>query len=125
MFLLIGCIVYVVDVSLAWLMLRINGFSVSISVTIAYIVGVITHFFLNNKLTFSDSSLHWGKKLRGYILVLVINYCITLVTVQTILAMLIDNIIIAKSIAALITAVTGYWGMRNIAFVNNQSSSDK
>ena len=115
-FVVVGGVVFLVDTALLWLLVRQAGLSPALATTVAYIAGVLLHFALSCAYTFADSAASWTRRLAGYAGMLLLNYLITLAVVMGMLTYVANNLVVAKAVAVATTAVTGYLGLRRLAF---------
>ena len=115
-FVLVGGTVFLFDTALLWCLVRLAGLSLALGTTVAYIAGVILHFVLSCAYTFADTDASWKRRIGGYLGMLAVNYLITLGIVVGMQTYLLDNVVVAKTTAVATTAVTGYFGLRRLAF---------
>ena len=115
-FVCVGGLVYVFDTGFLWTLVRVVGWSLPLSTSIAYISGVLLHFVLSCTYTFADSTASWARRIGGYLGMLVVNYLITLGVVVGMQTYVVDNVVLAKTTAVATTAITGYFGLRLFAF---------
>lgn len=115
-FVLVGGTVYVFDTALLWSLVRLAGLSLPLGTSLAYIAGVVLHFILSCTYTFSDTEASWKRRISGYLGMLAVNYLITLGVVVGMQTYILDNVVVAKTMAVATTAVTGYFGLRLFAF---------
>ena len=115
-FVVVGVVVFLVDTALLWLLVRQAGFSPAVATTVAYIAGILLHFVLSCAFIFADSTASWTRRLAGYAGMLLLNYLITLAVVMGMLTYVANNLVVAKAVAVATTAVTGYLGLRRLAF---------
>lgn len=81
LFLTIGLLSAGVNFSTFFLMWQVAHLNYQLAVSIAYILAVSVHFFGNRSLTFQSQDQHMLSQLKKYLLLLLINYLITLATV--------------------------------------------
>jgi putative flippase GtrA len=115
-FIAVGALVYVFDTGLLWLLVRLAGLSLPVGTSIAYVAGVALHFVLSWTYTFADSAASRTRRTLGYLAMLAVNYLITLAVVLGLQTYVLDNVVVAKTTAVATTAVTGYFGLRRLAF---------
>jgi putative flippase GtrA len=94
-------------------------FDYKIAVTIAYITSICFHFFSNRSITFKNHDHDLKKHAIKYLVVLVINYLITLCIVHTVVQQLLWSPYIGIIIAVALTVVTGYVLLRFWVFQNS------
>lgn len=122
MFLCVGLFISILDLFLVWFLSKVMLLDVTLSVSLSYLVVVISRFILDNKYTFSESEAHIIRKFIGYLTVVFLNYLITLVIVNIVIVYIINQILIAKSFAILVTFFIGFFAMRFFVFTTKSSS---
>ena len=115
-FVLVGGTVYLFDTATLWALVRLAGFGLAAGTTVAYVAGVLLHFVLSCAFTFADTQASWRRRIGGYLGILALNYLITLGVVVGMQTYVVDNVVAAKTTAVATTAVTGYLGLRRLAF---------
>lgn len=77
-FLTVGAIAAVINFStfsFLWGLLKINY---PFAVSVAYVLSVVFHFFANRRFTFKSSGAHFMPQIRKYLVMVGVNYLITL-----------------------------------------------
>lgn len=115
-FMLIGTFIAILDTLMIWFFVNMLYLNLSIAVSVSYFIAILIHFTLNNWLTFRESNVELPKKIMGYLVVTFVNYLITLGVIYFTVYFIIDQIVIAKILAIIVTFLTGFWGMRFLVF---------
>lgn len=83
LFLTVGLVSAIVNFVSFYVIWSLLGAGYVIASSAAYFLSVITHFFGNRNITFNMSHVNLTPQLKKYIILLVINYCITLIAIST------------------------------------------
>jgi putative flippase GtrA len=81
LFLTVGSLAAIVNFSTFAICLNMLGWNYKVSVTVSYILSIITHFFGNRHMTFKKGHLSIVDQLKKYSVALVVNYFLTLAVV--------------------------------------------
>jgi putative flippase GtrA len=108
-FLLVGAssaIVYFLSFTLLWEFFHLNS---KVAISTGYVLSVVVHFCGNRYFTFQAGQRHLKKQLPRYLVMIFINYLITLAVVHFVvnICLLSPYLGIAASIAA--TVMVGYF----------------
>lgn len=117
-YLFVGGTVFVIHTVMLWFFKRILKLENFVSSTIAYIIGVINHFLLNNFFTFKDSSTNYRRRIFGYIIVVGCTYIINSIIVNSFLSFVIDNVLLAVIASTSVTVLVGFFVLNKIVYVN-------
>ena len=112
LFIVIGAFIAVLDTFMIWFFVNMLFLNLSIAVSVAYFIAILIHFTLNNWLTFRESNVELAQKILGYLVVTFVNYLITLGVIYFTIYFIINQIVIAKILAIMVTFLTGFLGMR-------------
>jgi len=83
LFLTVGLVSAGVNFFSFYLILSLVGASYIVASTIAYILSVVIHFLGNRSFTFRVDHLDLTPQLKKYLVLLAINYCVTIMAVST------------------------------------------
>ena len=83
LFILIGFSTFVLNYTLVWLLFGFLSTDYRLAVSLAYVITVIAHFYLNRTFTYKAKGMSLSTHITKYGLLLLLNYFITL-TVQMI-----------------------------------------
>lgn len=81
-FLTIGVLTAVIYFGLFTLFWKFTGFSYQYAVSVAYVLSVIVHFTANRNITFKSQDTNIFTQLKKYLVMVLINYAITLIIVR-------------------------------------------
>ena len=95
-----------------------------VAVSIAYFIGVTCHFLLNKFWVFRCRRKDYAKQLRQYGTVTLINWIITVVTVQICLSTFTSNVLIAKACAIPCATLSGFLLMQMVVFRTDRLKAD-
>ena len=115
-FAVVGAINTAIDFSVFVFLLYQGGFSIIVSNTVAYCVGIINSFLMNKYWTFSDSKRN-GHPLQQFPLFVALNLIglgLSNLTVWSLALVL--HAIIAKVFAIGVTFVWNYWSNRRFVY---------
>ena len=101
----LSALVYFSGFALLWQWLHIQY---KISLSVAYLFSVITHFTTNQRLTFQSKKVDLRDQLPRYLVMVFINYLITLCIVHVVVALLHLSPYVGILGAISITVVSGY-----------------
>ena len=121
----VGGTVFTIHTFMLWLFRRGLYLDTVISATIAYIIGAISSFCLNNFITFKDSETIYKKRIVGYVIVAACNYFINTFIVYMVLTFIIDNILCATIAATSITVFFTFFVFNNIVYRTYKPEADK
>lgn len=116
----LSAFIYFVSFTVCW---KYYFFNYKISISIAYVLSVITHFILNRRLTFGSYQEKFHPQLARYLLMVLLNYCITFLVVRVVVTdmKLSPYIGIVLSIGA--TLLTGYLMSKNWVFKKQKEAA--
>ena len=83
LFITVGCFSAVFYISLFTLLLKMLHFHYQIAISIAYVVSATLYFLVNRKVTFKNSINATSQQLPRYLILLMINYLVTLTVMHT------------------------------------------
>ena len=107
-YLIVGGVTAVVDMS--FLAILFYGFQLQrqVSVTIAYVFGVMVHFTLNRNFTFRASNVFIIRQIGRYLIILIISYLLTVSVIEIGVNLFTLPILFVKAAAIVITFWVGY-----------------
>ena len=116
-FCLVGFGTFILNLGFVWIFFDLIGFGYKLSITCAYVLTTITHFFLNKFFTFK--SVSEGIVLHGvkYILMLLMNYLITIGISAVIVGFFKQTPYISITFSTLFIASFSYLFMRHFVFI--------
>ncbi|WP_145573394.1 GtrA family protein [Yersinia alsatica] len=118
-FLLVGGMTMAIYFLFIWVMKTFIGLSYLFTVSLAYFISVLFHFFANKYFTFSISTLGESKAIIvRYLFLLILNYFITISIVGFCVDVLYFSTYISVCISAVFTMCTGYLLARYWVFKN-------
>ena len=121
-FLLVGVASYLVDISLLYLCHGQAHLALWLATSIAYFCGLLANFGLNRVLTFRSSTpLHY--QLMRYVVLLVLNYLVTLVMVTGLTAAG-SPYLASKTICVALLAIVNFFAYRHWVFADTGSIAD-
>ena len=124
-YLFVGGTVFVIHTIILWFFKRILHFENFISSTIAYAIGTISHFLLNNFFTFSESSVTYKRRIIGYVIVVVCNYTINSIIVNSFLSFILDNVLLAIVASTNVTVLFGFFMLNKIVYITLKTGVEK
>jgi putative flippase GtrA len=124
-YLSVGGTVFVINTGILWFFKRIINLDNFFSSTIAYIIGVIIHFLLNNFFTFTKSTVAYKRRVIGYIVVVLINYIINTIIVGLFLSFVIDNVLIAIIASTSVTILFGFFILNYVVYFSTEMVIEK
>jgi putative flippase GtrA len=95
-----------------------------VAVSIAYFIGVTCHFLLNKFWVFRCARKDYVKQLLQYGTVTMINWMITVVTVQICLSTFTSNVLIAKACAIPCATLSSFLLMQMVVFRTHRLEAD-
>ena len=107
-FLTVGAIAAVINFltfSFFWGFLKINY---QIAVSIAYVLSVVFHFNANRYFTFKSHAMNFIHQIKKYLVMVGVNYVVTLLVVHHVVAVLSLSPYIGSMAAILMTVGSGY-----------------
>lgn len=119
-FLIIGGFVAIIDPFILFTLNKVFDFSLNSSVSVAYFIGLLFHFILNNRFSFKNSELNIKTKIIRYLIVVLINYLLNLLIINTCIKVFHFHLLAAKYTAVLICMAISYLGMNKFVFKNNK-----
>jgi putative flippase GtrA len=120
-YLFVGGTVFVIHTVTLWFFKRILHLENFISSTIAYAIGTISHFLLNNFFTFRESSVTYKRRIIGYVIVVVCNYTINSIIVNSFLSFVIDNVLLAVIASTSATVLFGFFVLNKIVYITPET----
>lgn len=108
LFLMVGSISAIVNFFTFFCTFNLMNLDYRFSVSIAYILSVVVHFIGNRYLTFQSYHQHSFSQIKRYIVLLLINYCLTLAIVTTSVAFLHVSPYIGIALAIAFTVGIGF-----------------
>ena len=114
-FVLIGSFVFVVDAG-TFQILLLRGLPLALSATIAYALGIFTHFNLNRSLNFRNFDRSIGNQAITYAIVVAFCYVVTIGVIEGGVRLLGMVPLYAKIIAVVINAPLSFFGHRHLTF---------
>ena len=82
LFLLVGTLAAVVNFAAFSFLWQIIGCNYQVAVSIAYVLSVAVHFFANRRFTFRRHDLNPWQQMPKYLVMILINYIATMLTVH-------------------------------------------
>jgi putative flippase GtrA len=95
-----------------------------VAVSIAYFIGVTCHFLLNKFWVFRCARRDYAKQLLQYGAVIVINWIITVATVQLCLSTFTSSVLIAKACAIPCATLSSFLLMKMFVFRTDRLEAD-
>ena len=111
-FLTIGALsaaVNIISFSILWNGLKINY---QVSASIAYVLGVLFHFFANRHITFKSGNVHLMQQVPKYLVMIILNYFITITVIKLCVETLYLSPYLGIVIAIGTTVSISYWMSR-------------
>lgn len=108
LFLLVGALSAIVNFASFSLLWKIFSINYQIAVSIAYILSVIVHFTSNRTITFKSYRENALQQIKKYLVLIVINYIITLMTLHIAVMILNLSPFLGIIFAIGLTVCTGY-----------------
>lgn len=107
-FFMVGALSAVVNITIFSLIYDLINLNYQIAVSIAYILAVVVHYLANRKFTFKNKDQDYLKQISKYLIMIAINYFITLEIVKCVVEVfhLSPYLGIIASIGG--TVITGY-----------------
>lgn len=105
-FCLVGGTSAIVDISSLYCLSNVLDISDFVSISISYLLGLIVNYYLHTYFTFKKSASK--SNLIKFIIVVCINYIITISLVSILVNVLLVGLILSKVITLPIIAVTGF-----------------
>ena len=99
---------FVLYFSLIYFFVDLLKFHYSVGITCAYAMAVAIHFLLNRSFTFSASKGPVLAQLLKYLVLLVINYITTILTVSLFVEVLISSAYLGACVGIVLTTLSGY-----------------
>jgi putative flippase GtrA len=123
-YLFVGGTVFVIHTIMLWFFKRILYLENFVSSTIAYAIGVVSHFLLNNFFTFSDSSTNYKRRIFGYIIVVACNFIINSIIVNSILSFVIDNVLLATIASTSVTVLFSFFVLNKLVYLDSEKENN-
>lgn len=117
LFLTVGSISAVVNFFTFFCTFNLMNLDYRFSVSIAYILSVVVHFLGNRYFTFQSHRQHSFSQIKRYMVLLLINYCLTLATVTTSVALLHLSPYIGIVLAIALTVGIGFIISKKYVFI--------
>jgi putative flippase GtrA len=124
-YLFVGGTVFVIHTVTLWFFKRILHLENFLSSTIAYSIGTVSHFLLNNFFTFRDSGVNYKRRIIGYVIVVVCNYTINTIIVNSFLSFVIDNVLLAVIASTCATVLFGFFVLNKIVYNTRKTGVEK
>jgi len=113
-FCFVGAAVFCIDFSLLWLFLVVLPPMGAVS--LAYLLAVMSHFFLTKIWVFEAVHPVSRREIAGYLIVVAASWACTAGVAWTSLRLLSDNVYIAKALAIPPTTLVSFVLMKRLAF---------
>lgn len=113
-FILVGGISALADLCLVWIILKNHGGYIP-AVSVGFFAGLIVNYLLHSSYTFKSCFMN-SSRLFKFVVVVGLNYLLTVSIVWFLLNFLSVPILIAKVVSLPIIAVNGYYWSRNWVF---------
>lgn len=114
-FLVVGALVYLIDVSILWFCVERVGLRISVGTTIAYAVAFVVNFSLGRQWVFPSKGRAHQQLVRFLVLVAV-NYVFTLIGVIALTNAGV-GLIVAKTSVVIVAAITNFFVGRHWVYV--------
>ena len=114
-FILIGAFVFVVDTGSFQLMLM-HRVTLALAATLAYALGVFTHFNLNRSLNFRNFERAYKNQAITYCVIVAFCYIVTIAVIEVSVRILGTSPLYAKIIAVAINVPISFFGHRDLTF---------
>jgi len=94
------------------------------SIALSYVIAVICHFLLNNRITFKMSNESFRHRLGGHIIISVINYFIGVGITAAVIKIIIDSNIIATGCSTAVTMLLGYTMLNRFVYKTYKTTQE-
>ncbi len=125
MYSFIGLLTFLVTNILLYVFREILQIPDGISVMIAYAIAALFHFWFHNNLTFKESRESLGNKLKGHMLVSILNYFIGTAVATEGIKFISDNSIVATALSTAVTYLLGFVMLNRFVYKLNTEREKK
>ena len=115
-FALVGGVVFLIHTAMLWFFKRILLISNLPSSIIAYMIGALSNFLLNNFFTFSDSDAVYKRRILGFIAVAASNFVLNTIVVNVVLTYVLDNVLLATVASTATTMCFSFFVLHKIVY---------
>lgn len=105
-FIIVGGLCAGVDLSVLYFLILI-GFSDLLSITLGFIAGLLVNYYMHARFTFEVQKLYISSGVK-FIIVVGINYAITIFSIFLLTSTLAFTVILAKVVSLPVIAINGY-----------------
>ena len=116
-FSLVGVITAVVYFAVMWILCSMLGITHYLSISIAYLVSTLIHFQASRHFSFNASDNDYKNQIKRYMIMLLVNYLITILVVNFSINMLNFSLYAGVFLSTVITTYIGFTLGRNWVFV--------
>ena len=119
-FLLVGGVVFAIHTAMLWFFKRILLISNIPSSIIAYLIGALCNFLLNNFFTFRDSDAVYKRRILGFTAVAATNFVLNTIVVNVVLTYVLDNVLLATVASTATTTCFSFFVLHKIVYKPKQ-----
>jgi len=115
-FALVGGVVFVIHTAMLWFFKRVLLISNIPSSIIAYLIGAICNFLLNNFFTFRDSDAVYKRRILGFAAVAASNFVLNTIVVNVVLTCIVDNVVLSVVASTATTTCFSFFVLHKIVY---------
>ena len=115
-FALVGGVVFVIHTAMLWFFKRVLLISNIPSSIIAYLIGAICSFLLNNFFTFRDSDAVYKRRILGFAAVAASNFVLNTIVVNVVLTCIVDNVVLSVVASTATTTCFSFFVLHKIVY---------
>lgn len=119
----VGGMVFVIHTGALWLFTRVVGMNNLVAVPVAYTIGAIFHFVLNNAFTFRRSASGYKKRVGGHLFVIVVNFFLNAIVVNLVLHFF-DNVLLSTALSTLVTMLFGFLFLNKLVYGKDEQAME-
>ena len=120
-FALVGGAVFIIHTAMLWFFKRVLLIPNLPSSIIAYLIGALCNFLLNNFFTFRDSDAVYKRRILGFAAVAATNFILNTIVVNVVLAYILDNVLLATVASTATTMCFSFFVLHKIVYKPKQS----
>ena len=119
-FALVGGVVFLIHTAMLWFFKRVLLIPNLPSSIIAYLIGALCNFLLNNFFTFRDSDAAYKRRILGFAAVAASNFVLNTIVVNVVLTYVLDNVLLATVASTATTMCFSFFVLHKVVYRSKQ-----